>query len=46
LKHAKKSDALIRRRFQAWWKNNELHKIKIKSLIIIQYFAVQESNVK
>jgi hypothetical protein len=46
LKHAKKSDVSSRRWFQAWWKNNELHKIKIKSLAIIRYFAAQESDVK
>jgi hypothetical protein len=46
LKHAKKSNVSSRRWFQAWWKNNELHRIKIKSLAVIQYFAAQESDVK
>jgi hypothetical protein len=46
LKRAKESDASNRRWFQAWWKNNELNKIKIKSLTIVRYFAAQMSNVK
>jgi hypothetical protein len=35
----KKSNVSSRRWFQTWWKNNELHEIKIKSLTIIWYFA-------
>jgi hypothetical protein len=46
LKRAKESDASSRRWFQAWWKNNELHRIKIKSLAIVRYFAAQMSDVK
>ncbi len=46
LKRAKESDVSSRRWFQAWWKNNELHKIKIKSLAIVRYFAAQMSDDK
>jgi hypothetical protein len=46
LKRAKESDVSSRRWFQTWWRNNELHKIKIKSLTIVRYFAAQMLNVK
>jgi hypothetical protein len=46
LKSAQRSDASSRRWFRDWWKKNELHKIKIKSLAIIRYFAAQESDVR
>ncbi len=46
LKRTQKSDVSSRRWFKDWWKKNKLHKIKIKSLAIIRYFAAQESNVK
>ncbi len=39
LKSAQRSDASSRRWFKDWWKKSELHKIKIKSLAIIRYFA-------
>jgi hypothetical protein len=29
-----------------WWKNNDLHRIKTKSITVIRYSAAQESDVK
>jgi hypothetical protein len=39
LKSAQRSDASSRRWFRDWWKKSELHRIKIKSLAVIRYFA-------
>jgi hypothetical protein len=46
LKNKEESNSFTRRWFSSWWKNNDLHRIKIKSIAIIQYFAAQESDVK
>ncbi len=46
LKSKEESNSFTRRWFSTWWKNNDLHKIKIKSIAIVRYFAAQESNVK
>ncbi len=46
LKNVQRSHASSRRWFKNWWKKNELHRIKIKLLVMIRYFAAQESNVK
>ncbi len=46
LKNKEESNLFTRRWFSTWWKNNDLHRIKIKSIAIVRYFAAQESNVK
>ncbi len=46
LKSKEESNLLTRRWFSTWWKNNDLHRIKIKSITIVRYFAAQESDVK
>ncbi len=46
LKSKEESNSFTRRWFSTWWKNNDLHKIKIKSIAIVRYFATQESDVK
>jgi hypothetical protein len=46
LKNKEESNLFTRRWFSSWWKNNDLHRIKIKSIVIIRYFAAQESDVK
>jgi hypothetical protein len=46
LKSKEESNSFTRRWFSIWWKNSDLHKIKIKSIAVVRYFAAQESDVK
>jgi hypothetical protein len=46
LKSKEESNSFTRRWFSTWWKNNDLHKIKIKLITVVRYFATQESDVE